>query len=93
MTDEELLQTIQEVGEGLDKLSDPDKPLTKEEKRRQNLLSLQKETLQQIKEAREKHNATQELSLTIQYGLLSSLGEKHPFLLHFLSSKFRMNIF
>ena len=93
MTDEELQQTIQEVGEDIDKLSHPDKPLTKEEKRRQNLLSLQKETLQQIREAREKHNATQELSLTVQYGLLSSLGEKHPFLLHFLSSKFRMNLF
>ena len=93
MTDEELQQTIQELGDSIDKLSDPDKPLTKEEKNRRHILSLRKETLQRITEAREKNNVNLEMTHTITYGLLSALGEKHPLLLHFLQSKFRMNIF
>ena len=93
MTDEELQQTMQELGESIDKLSDSDKPLTKEESRRRQLLLLRKETLQKIKEAREKNNANQEMTHTITYSLLTSLGEKHPFLMYFLQSKFRWNVF
>ena len=93
MTDEELQQTIQELGEDIDKLSDPDKPLAKEDKRRKQILLLKKDTLERMKVAREKRNVGQELNLTVQYGLLNSLADKHPYLLYFLQSKFRMNIF
>ena len=93
MTDEEIMQTLQEHSDEIEALSDPEKTLTKEEQRHKLVLTLQKETLQRIKEARERKNASQELSLTVQYGLLNALAEKHPFLLHFLQGKFRMNIF
>ena len=93
MTDEELQQTIQELSEGIDKLSDPDKPLTKEESRRQQILLLRKETLQKIKEAREKRNVTQEMAHAVTYALLTSLGEKHPYLMYLLQSKFRWSVF
>ena len=93
MTDEELQQAIQEVSESLDKLSDPDQPLTKEESQRRNVLLLEKETLQKIKEAREKRNVSKELANTITYGILTSVGKKHPFLAHLLQAKFRWNVF
>ena len=93
MTDEELQQTIQEVSESLDKLSDPDKPLTKGETRRRQILLYKKEILQKIKVAREKNNVSQEMAHTVTYGLLTSLGEKHPYLMYLLQSKFRWNIF
>ncbi len=93
MTDEELQQTIQEVSESLDKLSDPDQPLTKEEERRRRILLYKKEILQKIKEAREKNNIRQEHAHTLTYGLLTSLGAKHPYLMYLLQSKFRWNVF
>jgi len=93
MTDEELQQELQNLGESLDKLSDPDKPLTAKEKRHRQILSLQKETLQKIKEAREKNDFMQERDHMVTYGLLTSMGEKHPFLMSLLRSKFRWHVF
>ena len=93
MTDEELEQQMQELDEGIKELSDREKTLTKEEERRKHILTLKKEVLQKIKEARAKKNVTQELNYTVTYGLLNTYGEKHPYFMHFLQSKFRMNIF
>ena len=91
MTDEELQQTIQALSESIDELSDPEKPLTKQEQRRKQVLSLRKDILQKIKEAREK-NEHQELSYTISYGLLTALGEKHPLIMHLIKGKFVMDV-
>jgi len=93
ITDEELQRTMQELSDSIDKLSDPDKPLTKEESRRQQVLLLKKATLEKIKEAKAKKNFNQELAHTITYGVLTSFGEKHPLFLYFLQTKFRTNIF
>ena len=93
MTDQELQQAIKEVGERLDKLPESEESLTREERQRRQLLLLEKETLQKIQEAREKRNISKELSHTVTYGLLTSLGEKHPFLMYLLQAKFRWNIF
>ncbi len=95
MTDEELQQALQEVTESMDKLSDsdPEKPLTKEEKRHKQILVFKKEVLQKIKEARAKNDFNQENAHFLTYGLLTSLGEKHPFLMHLLQAKFRWNVF
>jgi len=87
MTDEEITKLIQELSEELGKLSDSEKPLSKEEKNHINTLLLKKETLEKIKEAREKGRSYQEFSLTMTYGLLTSIGEKHPFLTMFIKSK------
>ena len=93
MTDEELQQEIQNISEAIDRLSNSDKPLTKQEKRRKHILLLKKETLQKIREARAKKDLMQERDLTVTYGLLTSMGEKHPFLTGFLRSKFRWHVF
>ena len=93
MTDEELQQELQDISESLDKLSNSDKPLTEQEKRRKHILLLKKETLQKIREARVKKDLMQERDLTVTYGLLTSMGEKHPFLTGFLRTKFRWHVF
>lgn len=87
MTDEEINELIQDLVEKIEKLSDPEKPLTKKEKNHKNILLLQLETLEKLKEARAKGKSHQEFSLTITYGLLTSLGEKHPFLMTLIKSK------
>jgi len=93
MTDEELQRAIQAVSKSLDKLYNRDKPLTKAQKRHSQILSLQKETLQKIKEARAKNDFSQERDLAVTYGLLTSLGEKHPFLMGLLQAKFKWHVY
>ena|GEM_PF-1632846 len=93
VTDEELHQITQKISDELDKLYNSEKPLTKEEKRHRQILSLRKQTLQKIREARQKGDAFQERDLAVAYGLLTSLGEKHPFLATFLRTKFRWNVY
>jgi len=93
MTDKELKQTIQDLTKSIDKLTNSDKPLTGIDKRRKQILSLRKEILQQIKEARAKNDSMKERDLTLDYGLLSSMGEKHPYLIGLLRSKFKWQVF
>lgn len=93
MTDKELQRAIQAVSKSIDKLYNSEKPLTKKEKRHRQILSLQKETLQKIKEARAKNDFMQERALTIDYGLLTTMAEKHPFLMGFLQSKFKWHVY
>jgi len=92
MTDEQLQQELQKVSESLDKLSASEDSLTKQEKRRQYILLLRKETLQKIKQAQEKGDKHREFTNLAMYGLLTSLGEKHPFLMHLVKSKFSTHI-
>jgi len=93
MTDKELQRAIQAVSRSLDKLTNSEKPLTKKEKRHSQILSLQKETLQKIKEARAKNDFMEERDLTVTYALLTSMGEKHPFLMGFLQTKFKWHVY
>ena len=87
MIDEELEELIREVSGKIEMLSNSEKPLTKEEKNRKEVLLLQKETLKRIKEAKKKGNWHQEVRACIDYSLLTELGEKHPFLMYFIRSQ------
>ena len=93
MTDEEIVKTIQELRDDIEKMSDPGKTLTKGEKRRKHILKQKEENLLLVKEAREKDNVSMEMKHMINYGLLENMTEKHPILAFFLRAKFRMNIF
>jgi len=93
MDDEELQQKIQDVSESIDKLLNSDKPLTKKEEIHKRVLLLMKETLERIKTAREKGDKEQEMSNIMNYGLLATYGEKHPFLAHLMKIKLRSNLF
>jgi hypothetical protein len=88
MTNEEMETLIQEMSEQIDKLpDDPEKPLSKEEKKQKLMLQLKSETLKRLKTAREKGNLTQEMKASVDYALLTQYGEKHPLLMNFLKSQ------
>ena len=87
MTDEELEALVKETSEQIDRLSAPEKPLTKEEKKRKTLLQMQKMALGRIKEAKEKGSLQQEIRASMDYSLLTKYGDKHPFLMGFIKSQ------
>jgi len=91
--DEDLQKAIQEVCESLDNLSKSDDPLPKEERRRREVLLLKKDILEKIKDAREKNEKDQELYNIMVYGLLTSWGEKHPYLMSLVKSNLRWSSF
>ncbi len=93
MTDEELRKTIQDVCESIENLPESDKPLSKEERKRRQILLMKKDILSKIKEAREKNELGDELYHTTVYGLLVSLGEKHPYLMGLVQSNIRWGSF
>ena len=84
MTDEDLEEEMRVVCESIDNLPQAEEPLPREEKKRRNLLSLRKTTLEKIKEAKEKKADDAEMYNSIVYGLLTSWWGKHPFLLNFM---------
>jgi len=81
MTDEQLQQALQEVSDGLDKLSNSKKPLTKEKRKDRGRLLRRKYILERIKEAKEKPHKAEEFYNSAIYELLVPWGEKHPFLM------------
>ena len=58
--------------------------LPKEEKKRRELLSLRKATLEKIKEAKEKKADDAEMYNSMVYGMLTSWWGKHPYLMHLM---------
>ena len=93
MTDEDLQKEIRQVTESIENLPEPDKSDSKEEKRHRDVLLVRKEVLERIKKAREKGDKNQELQETMTYGLLTSWGEKHPYLMGLVRSNIRWNAF
>ncbi len=87
MTDEELEALIKEVSEQIDKLSDPEKPLSKEERKQKLLLQVEGEALEKIRTAREKGSIQQEIRASIDYALLKQYGKKSLFLMNFFKSQ------
>jgi len=81
MTDKELQRVSKEVSADIDKLSNLDRPLTKEEGRYRAKLSKRKYVLDRIKQAREKNRKEDEIYNSAVYELLVPWGERHPFLM------------
>ena len=90
MSDERLQQALKEAADGLDKLSNSKKPLTKEEKKDRGRLLKRKYILDRIKEAKEKNHRSEELYNSSIYELLVPWGEKHPFLMFVLMHLLRV---
>jgi len=93
MTDEELQKEIQDVCESIDNLPKSDKSLSKEERKCRAVLLLKKELLDKIKDAREKNDKNAELHHSMVYGLLTSWGETHPYLMSLVQSNLRWSAF
>jgi len=89
-TDEELKRTFKEVSDGLDKLSDSKKPLTKEERKDRGRFLKRKYILENIKEAKEKNHRSEELYNSTVYEMLVSWGERHPFLMSIMMHLMRI---
>jgi hypothetical protein len=89
MTDEEMREEFQNVKEDLNRLSQSEEPLTKEEKRLKVVLHQRKDVLHRIKEAKDKDDKMQEIKNTADYTLLKSHGKRHPLLLHILRVRLR----
>jgi len=93
MTDKELQKEIRDVSESIDNLPKSNESLSKEERRRREVLLLRKEILNKIKDAREKNDKSKELHNTMVYGLVTSWGETHPYLASLVQSNLRWNAF
>jgi hypothetical protein len=84
MTKEQLQEALEEVSADLEKLSNREKPLTKEEKKYRGKLLMRRNVLESIKEAKEKNQKSEELYNSTVYSLLVPWGEKHPVLMFFV---------
>jgi hypothetical protein len=93
VTDEELQNAIEEMDRDIKVLDALEKPLSREDKKRQRLLMMKKDALEKIKEAREKGRPDQETHHSATYGILCTYGEKHPLLMHIMKMKLRGTIF
>jgi len=87
MNDEELAALMKEKSDEIDRLSDPDKTLTKKEKKRKLVLQVQVKTLERVKEAKEKGNLRQEMKAGIDFAVLEEYGEKSSFLVNYIRSQ------
>jgi hypothetical protein len=83
MTEEQWKETMKEVTGELEKLSDLERPLTKEEQKHRNKYRIRKYVLDKIKEAGDKNSKSDELYNTTYYQMLVPWGEKHPVLFFF----------
>lgn len=92
MTEEELRQALQDVDRDLTGVPDEAK-MTGPERGRRQVLSLRKQALERIEQAKREDNFRQELMDTVAYSLLTSWGEKHPFLVYILQTRLRMDVF
>ncbi len=81
MTDEELQQTMQALDETLNNMS-------KEDTRPRRMLLYKKQVLQKIQTAKAKNDMRQEMKATMDYTMLITFGEKHPYLMMLMRSKF-----
>ncbi|MDD5126845.1 MAG: hypothetical protein PHR43_01915 [Dehalococcoidales bacterium] len=94
MTDQELDNLIQEMKEGIEKLSGKDQPpLTKAQKNEKGLLMAKHDTLVRIKSARERRESNTEFNNIVFYGALNSWAGKNAILRHFARLRLRQNIF
>ncbi|MBA7672276.1 hypothetical protein ES703_80451 [subsurface metagenome] len=90
MMDKELQRVLKEVSADIDRLSNSDRPLTKEEGKYRRRLLKRKYVLDSIKEAKEKHRRDDELFNSTVYEMLVPWGERHPFLMGLVTHLMRV---
>ena len=84
MSNEQLQQALQGVSEDMDKLTNSEKPLTKEEEKYRKKLVMRKYVLSKIQEAKDKNHKDDELYNSTVYDLLVPWGENHPVLMNIM---------
>ena len=79
---------IKGVSEELEQLNaEPEKSLSKKDRRRKILLEAKGAVLEKIKQAKEKGSLNQEVKACLDYAMLNEYGEKHPLLMNFMKSQ------
>jgi hypothetical protein len=90
MTDEELDNLIKDMSGQLKQLTDdPERKLTKQERKDKYLLAAKIAAVEKIKAAREKGNLNQEIRASMDYNLLVEYGHKNPLLFNYIRSQTR----
>ena len=90
MMDKELQRVLKEVSADIDRLSNSDRPLTKEEEKYRRRLLKRKYVLDSIKAAKEKNRRDDELFNSTVYEMLVPWGERHPFLMGLVTHLMRV---
>jgi len=88
LSDEDLQELQRELKEQIEELSaDPDTPLTKQQKKRKNLLQAKSRAIDRVRYAREKGSFNQEVRALLDYNMLVEYGEKNVFIFNLLRSR------
>ena len=88
MTDEELENLAKELSGQIEQLpDDPEKPLNRAERKHKLVLRARRQTLERVKEAKEKGNINQEAKAYLDYGLLTDYGERNIFLYNLMKAR------
>ena len=91
MTNEELDRLTQEISGDIEQLAeDPEKPLSRKERRRKLILRARRQALDKIKEAKEKGSVNQEVKANLEYTLLTEYAEKNILLYNLMKARLFM---
>jgi hypothetical protein len=94
MTEEELDEIAREISREIEQLpDDPEKPLTRKEKKHRLVLRARRQALDRIKEAKEKGDFNREIRANMDYALLTEYGEKNVFLYNFMKARLTWRAF
>jgi hypothetical protein len=90
VTAEELDKLMKDISGELEKLADdPENPLSRSERKHRSVLQARHAALERIKAAKEEGNFGKETQASLDYGLLTEYGERHPLLFNFVRSQVR----
>jgi hypothetical protein len=88
MTAEELDKLINELSEELEQLPDEEaKSLTYKERRHRRVVMARKNALERARAALEAGDVSKETQASLDYGLLTEYGERHPILFNLVKSQ------
>jgi len=88
LTEEELDKITQEISGEIEQLpDDPEKPLSRKEKKHKLVLRARGEALDKIREAREQGDFNREIRANLDYALLTEYAEKNVFLYNLMKAR------
>ncbi len=90
MNVKELDKLIETISGELEKLAEnPEESLSRAEKKHRSVLRARKAALEETKAAMEEGNLNKEIQASLDYGVLTEYGERHPLLFNFVRSQMK----
>ena len=94
MTEEELDKIAQGISREIEQLpDDPEKPLSRKERKHRLVLRARGEALDKIREAKGKGDFNREIRANMDYALLTEYGEKNVFLYNLMKARLSWRVF